>query len=457
MNTDAESTDNIFTKLTRYSLLDALRDRRSRRFGAGMCIPSGPLAYKSRFPAKPLSEEEEAALVFAACGITGYALADLSYERGEGGNIMAGLVGRTVAAGDAIQCVALAVTNDEATYLLKRPRDFPDTEIATLIRAAQENKLSGVYRSSRVRFKNSRSAPPKEPLFNINVNRWSVHAPGSTYFLPINDLTLMYINGLLEIFNETTGAFILDERANFLPAGLGRLARSRGGHLEDDPKLGRLATVKHVELMVAEFASIEQGMMLQNLGLMAQALGLGGFPNFANHEFGWFETLGFRMSSMPASRYLGMNPIARLGARLLGRDVAIPFPIGLECNGEVLMKPFCPPYFPSMRAAVEAVVQLKFGPLGVFRGPASSAWLDPKKVTQQVPYLSDRAIEATVAYCEYLWKRYGRFPVHVAPFRTVVGFQAVHLDAEFYDRFYRPEALGIAQREDFGQWSGKVG
>jgi hypothetical protein len=31
----------------------------------------------------------------------------------------------------------------------------------------------------------------------------------------------------------------------------------------------------------------------------------------------------------------------------------------------------------------------------------------------------------------------------------VLGFQACHLDAEFYDRFYRPEALAATQREDF--------
>ncbi|MEO5802380.1 MAG: hypothetical protein ABIR24_02535, partial [Verrucomicrobiota bacterium] len=60
-----------------YSLLDAMRDRRSRRFGLGMKNEGGALAYQSRFSPKPLSEKEEAALAFAACGITGYALADL--------------------------------------------------------------------------------------------------------------------------------------------------------------------------------------------------------------------------------------------------------------------------------------------------------------------------------------------------------------------------------------------
>jgi len=53
----------------------------------------------------------------------------------------------------------------------------------------------------------------------------------------------MYVNGLLEILNETTGAFILDERNSFRPAGLGRFGRSRGGHLEDDPPQGQQVSV----------------------------------------------------------------------------------------------------------------------------------------------------------------------------------------------------------------------
>ena len=436
------------------SLLEALRGRRSRRFGTGMKMPGGPLAYQSRFQPLPLTEEEEAALAFAACGITGYALADLCYERGQGGNIMAGLVGRTVASGDGIQAVALAITNDKATYLLKRPKDFPASEIGTMIKLAQEGRFTEIYRRSRVKIKDGRAAAPIEPLFNINANQWSAQAAGSTYFLPINDLTFLYINGLLEVFNETTGAFLLDERANFQPAGLGRFARSKGGHLEDDPARGRLATIKHLELMVAEFVTIEQGMMLQNLGLMTQALGLGGFPNFANHEFGWFQALGFRMNHMPASQYLGANRLTALGMKLLRRDPPVPFPIGLETNGEAVLKAYCPPYYPSMTAAVHAVVETKFGARGVFRGKASQPWKEQEAICAKIPDLSAAAIEATIAYCEYVWGRYGRFPVHLAPFRTVVGYQSCHLDAEFYDRFYHPDALAQTQRDDFARGQG---
>ena len=441
--------------ISTYPLLTALRERRSRRFGLGMNMSAGPLAFQSRHSARPLTEAEEAALVFAACGVTGHALADLCYAPGGGGGIMAGLVARTIASGDGLQTVALVVINDQSTWLLRRPREMPAGDLPRLIELGRQGGFTELYRRCRVQLKDGRTTLPSEPLFNINANRWSAHAPGTTYFLPVNDMTFMYINGLLEIFNETTGAFLLDERNHFLPAGLRRFARSRGGHLNDNPHEGCVATVRQVEQFVTEFITIEQGMMLQNLGLMSQALGLGGFPNFANHEYGWFQALGFRMQEMPASRYVGAGPLVSLAMKMLKRDPKVPYPVGLERAGEVLLKPFCPPYFNSMTEAVRAVVDLKFGVNGVFRGPqGDSAWARHAEVVREVPPTSEAAVAATTAYCEYVWKRYGRFPVYMPPYRTVLGFQACHLDAEFYDRFYRPEALGASQRKDFQRQTG---
>ena len=441
--------------LSRHPLLAALLERRSRRFARGMKMPGGPLAYESRHKPVPLTEDEESALVFAASGITGHALADLEYSKEGGGNIMAGLFARTIASGDGLQTVALIVTNDTGTHLVRRPRELPSSDIPSLIALGRRGEFTELYRRSRVKIKDGRSAPPVEPLFNISANRWSAHAAGTSYFLPVNDLTFMYINGLLEILNEQTGVFLLDERNSFRPAGVAKFARSRGGHLDDDPRNFRVATVRQVEQFVTEFVTIEQGMMLQNLGLMAEALGLGGFPNFANHEFGWFEALGFRMGKMPASRYLGAGPIVSLAMKLLGKNPEVPFPIGLERDGEILLKPFCPPYYASMTDAVRAVVGSKFGANGLFHGgQKESAWSDHTNVAKQVPPISEAAIAATTAVCEYLWNRYGRFPVHMPPYKTVLGFQAAHLDAEFYDKFYRPEALSASQRADFKRHQG---
>lgn len=442
--------------LARYPLLDALRGRRSRRFGLGMKIESGPFAYESRHAPLPLTEAEEAALAFAACGVTGYALADLAYGRGQGGSMLAGLLGRTVASPDAINVVSVVITNDEATYLLKRPQDFAPGEIPTLVDLAQRGELVELYRRSRVRIGEGRAAPPVEPGYNFNVNRWALYAAGGTYFVPIEDLTTIYVNAVLEAFDETMAIFVLDERANFRPAGISRFARSKGGHLNDDPGAGRLATVQGLETSLAEACAIEQGMVLQNLGLMSQALGLGGFPNFARHEFGWFQALGFRMGEMPASRYLGANRLISTALRLLGRDRPVPYPLGLERDGAVLLEPYCPPYYPSMEAAVRAFVERKFGPQGVFRGGADlSGWRDPRGAASEIPAPGEAAIEATVAYCEYIHDRYGRFPAYGAPFRTVLGYQATHVDADFYDRFYRPDALTDTQRQHLVRWHGE--
>ena len=96
------SSHAVTEQLAGYPLLEALIERRSRRFGHGMRLNGGPLTYKSMRPSRPLSLEEEAALAFAGCGITGPVLAELPYDSGDeheagGGNIMINLVGRTVA------------------------------------------------------------------------------------------------------------------------------------------------------------------------------------------------------------------------------------------------------------------------------------------------------------------------------------------------------------------------
>jgi hypothetical protein len=447
------SSDDGLAALRRYPLLDALRDRRSRRFGAGMRI-GGPLAHDSAAAPRRLSETEEALLAFAACGVTGHALGDLEYQPGGGGTIMAGLGGRTVASGDAIQTVSVFVMNEDATYLLKRPRDLAAAELAELVALARRGELVEHYRRSRVKVRDGRPRPRLDPMYNLAVNRWSLYDPASTYFLPVNELTLLYLNGVVEIFAPENAAFVVDERAGFRPAGLGRFAKSKGGHLDDDPRHERVLTIQQLETLVIEFVTLEQGMVLQNLALMTQALGLAGFPHWAAHPFGWLEALGFRMARPPASRYLGMGKLLALLARLLRRDPPVGLALGLEAaDGAPLLAPFCPPYHATMADAVRAVVALKFGPGGIFRGGAGgSAWRQPERVAEAAREPAPEAVEAAVAYAEYVHRRYGRFPAYPPPFRTVLGFQAGHVDPEFYDRHYGPEALSETQRRHLELW-----
>ena len=129
-------------------------------------------------------------------------------------------------------------------------------------------------------------------------------------------------------------------------------------------------------------------------------------------------------------------------ARMLGKDPVLEYPVGLEQDDQVLLKPFCPPYYKSMEDAVRAFAQAKFGEDGTYRGGTQqSAWRESASCSAKIPAPSAATVQATVAYCDYVFRRYGRFPAYTAPFRTIIGFQVCRVDVDFYDRFYEPGAL----------------
>ena len=54
--------------------------------------------------------------------------------------------------------------------------------------------------------------------------------------------------------------------------------------------------------------------------------------------------------------------------------------------------------------------------------------------------------------CRYIWDTYGRFPATIDPFLMTVWYQAAHLDVDFYDRHYPPEALPPHVRSHMHDW-----
>src|SRR5436309_13853519 len=245
-------------QLANYSLLDALLARRSRRFGRGMHLNGGPLAYTSAHEPSPLSLVEEAILAFAACGITGYTMAEMPYDTGDvaeagGGNIIMSFVGRTVFSADAAHLVSVFVLNDDGVWLLKRPQDYPRLEVPELVKVAREHQWLDLYTRSRVRIADRRLEVPREPPFVPPFNKWSANVRGTTYFLPIAELTGLFLNVLLAGFSKEVGYFVVDERNNFQPAGVARFARSKGGYLRDDLTQGRTVTLSFVDTCMYEF------------------------------------------------------------------------------------------------------------------------------------------------------------------------------------------------------------
>jgi hypothetical protein len=408
-----------------YPLLDSLIWRRSRRFSNGRTLNGRPLGYESGKDPEPLTEEEEAALAFAACGFTGYALGELPYSVEEpetgGGNILSQFLGRTAPSGDAMHAAYVFVINDEGTYLLKRPTDVEPKVFRDLADAACRRDYLEFYKNARVQISDRRidvdRKVPKVPGFN----QWSANQKGTTYFIPVHEMTGFLINVLLSIFDEHFNYYIVDETASFGPAGIKKYTRSKGGTLIDKPKEWRTLPIGTAESWLYEFVAIEQGAILQNLGLMTQAMGLGGFAHFAHHPWAWAEALGFdtksRGSRIRFSKTAGMKwPIALL-ARVMGRDVRLTVPLGLKDErGEFLVKPFCPPCYKNMQDAVCAYVDQKFGPSGTLTDPGGrSGFKDPAAVAAAIPRPSRRAIEATIDCCEYVYKRFGRIPARTDP------------------------------------------
>lgn len=430
-----------FEHLSEFSLLTALLDRRSRRFAAGLRLNGGPLAFESRQPRQPLGAKEEAVLAFAANGVNGFALSELPFGTGDvpdagGGHIMVHFAGRTIASGDAMHLATVFVVNDDGAWMLRRPQDYPRGEIPGLVRLAREKKFVELYDKARVRIADERVDVPRDLPFLAPFNKWSANVAGTTYFVPVAELSVLYVNVLLSFLDEEWGFFFLDDHNGYQPAGLAKFGRSRGGHLHDDPGAGRVGTVTLMESWIREFGATEMGSIAQNLGLAATALGIGGFPHFVGYPGAWPQALGFRMDGVPLSRTIGAGDGGK-------DDPVVPTPVGLERDGQVLIKPFCPPYYRSMEEAVLAFIDYKYAEArGTFRdGGQATAWKDGAAVQAGIPRYSDKAIAATIAYCSYIHERYGRFPAVSGPFSTLIAFQAHHLDPEFYERYYRPDAL----------------
>lgn len=459
MNQDSSHGSGVQDALS-YPLIDALVHRRSRRFSRGATIPGGGLAYASQKAPLPLSAEEEALLAFAAAGINGLALGDLPYQEGDlheggGGNVIAALTGRTGASADAVHSTALFVINDEATYLLKRPQDFTIDEIAALARLAADRDYGRCYELMRIKTAEGRTAIAKEVPLTFPFNKWSTNLPGTTYFLPVCELTGMYINVLFSAFDEQMGLFLLDERNSFKPAGIERFGRSQGGRLHDDRSGNRVASILVLETIIVEFMLAEQAFMVHNLSLMEQAMGLGGWTHYATAtETAWFEALGFRLGSQRLSQIMNAGLLKRLLLRLTNQDMSYPHPLGLTVDGADLIRPFCPPYYPTMEAAVLAFLDMKrqsVKTVGLSEQHLGS-WRDPATVQASIPDFTDECIAAVIAYCTYIYERYGRFPAHFGPLRMTLAHQAHHLDLDFYDRFYNAGSYTPTQQDHERRW-----
>ena len=425
MNHDA------LNKLLEFPLMQAIFGRRARRFGLGMKIPSGPLAYESKHDPLPLSELEQSILIAAGTGVTGW---NFGVPFGpdhpkEHASYSLRFTGRTFPTAGGFGTPALLYTDDNGTYITNT-RDIQPTDISeagdNLSDAAE--RIISVCRENTTRLSDTRLDLPTEPPHMLEPNLWMANAPGSTLFMPIADASEQMLSFLALAMSN--GNVIMDDDAG-KPAGNLQSFISSG--LLNDNKRVPLSVLHQ---MAYEGNCSEVAFMAHNIVLTMQAMGLGGL---------YFSGLN-RWSVLGA---LADRGIRGMGFRFVRNESwTVPNPVGLDGIYEAL----CPPYYPDMRAAVEEFVKRKFGPGGAYDKDTPGPWKESKAVKGSVTPYSDEFVDCLAEVAQYIYDKHGKFP---GAFSTIVvpGYvQSIHLDNEYYDAFYKPGAYLKSHADHMKLW-----
>jgi len=445
-----------FEALLERPLVESIWRRRTHRVSRGASVRAGSMSYVSSSQPEPLGELEEALLI-AFTGCTGLTMPDRPFQDPRTGEVVMakpnlGMSGRAAGSPDNAQGTHFFMINDSGTYFLKKLPPAPIEaafEPELLMARAREAKVQVLDRRLDVA-EGLRDFPAY-----LDSNRFLSNLPGTTILLPVVDLSHQYINGLMYLLTQPAGArpTLVDDRNFYRVAGVKRWVER--GFLNEDIKLplGVIGSLR---------TQIEADLLLQNLMLVADAMGLGawihatiappvmlGDPKYVR-QYG--PMLGFEFATPrwhPLDLLRWHVPLPQL-ANLRAH------PIGLKVGTQQLIQAKCPPYYRSMAEAVDSVVEAKFGPRGVYhdRGTFKRIYKDQygeRYLAEAVEYAQD-VIDCARDVCAYIYDTHGRFPAHCDAIHVPgVWLQVSHPELDYYDRFFR-DGLTEAHRLHARRW-----
>jgi hypothetical protein len=419
--------------LRTFPLVQALFGRRARRFGTGMEIPSGPLAYRSEEAPLPLSELERTVLVAAATGVSGWSFGVPFGPRTPGSHaeFTVRFTGRTAPTAAGIGTPALFFTDDDGCYCT-RTRDVRPALMREMEGDGDDplERVLETCRAHTVRIRDGRLDVPAEPPHVLPPNLWWANAPGSTLFMPVGDASEECL-GLLALMTRH-GVMVVDDETGEPAGNLAPFVRS--GLLDGQKRL----PLSELLSTTGESVCLELAFMGHNVVLMLQAMGLGGL---------YFNG----MDGLVALGAGAGDGVAGLGFRFVEDERwATPNVVGLDGVYEAL----CPPYHPDMHAAVEAFVERKFGPGGAYDPETPGPWRESEAVKRSVERYGTDFVDCMSETARYVHARFGKFPGT----RTTImlpGFvQAHHIDTGFYDMHYAAGAYLRTHAEHAERWHG---
>lgn len=399
----------------KFPLFQAIATRRSHRFGLGFEMFNGSLKYKSDKKPVPLTSEETALLCFVGAGSTGLAFGDMDTTRGC--NVMMHWTSRSFPSPCNNHQTRLLFVNDSGVYLYQPREARKIVEIETL---DELEKLVQEFDKDVVKIHDSRFDVARSLGW---VNKATVNQPGQTLFIPV-------VQPAYELINMALSNYQYDH-FDFIDDATGKSAGTDKWTSKMNMKLK--VPLSMLERGVLTACSMEAGFISQNILLAAQAMGLGAFP------LGGYNSL-IAMGGTPMTRGLGFHFVTDKSG--------FPNPVGID----KIMEGYCPPY-KSMDEAVDTVVKSKFAPGGLFTPEADpTPFRDQTSFAKGMDRIPDDVVQCSKDFCNYVYNKYGKFPGTVDTMTIPMWTAAHHIDLDFYDKFYQPEAISENQCRHMADW-----
>ena len=253
-----------------YPALRAIFSRRSRRFALGAEL-TGPLAYRSQAEPVPLAEAEEAILVAAGTGVTGVARDDWPFtdERGgrTGADKLVSFTGRSFPSPLGTHGTELFWTNDEGVFVLPQRDVVPER-----------------YLQLRRQRRAPCALPPAPPSWRTSGSTCHPHAE------PVRDQPLDRQRRPARRCSSRSPTSRASASSRCCSISTSRIATTSTTRVSAAIRCARScatagSTTRHpVDLwdferwQMVDMNGVEQGLVIQNLMLATQAIGLGGHP-----------------------------------------------------------------------------------------------------------------------------------------------------------------------------------
>lgn len=416
-------------ELLKFPLTEALFGRRSRRFFLGAEVPDGALAFRSRFAPLPLSELERLLILTAVSGKTGLHNNVTRHDRyaPQLSNYPSTPTGRTFPSAAGFHTSQLFFTDDSGTYFFDTRDGQPpvtrgaDGRVSALELVQAHGQYIRPLSDTRLHI------PNREPYMEGH-NSWVANGPGSLLVIPVGDVAQHTILNLF--FFASNGFAIYDDIHHRAVPGLEAFA--------DLVNLDAPYPLTFLEQYSLSEVTAELATSAYAGSLLLQGMGLGGWA---------FNGID-RLTVLGAS---GDPEVPGLGFRSdTDERWSMPNPTGLEG----VFESFTPPHFPNMRAAVEAVVERKFGPGGPYHAQTPGPWKDSAAVRGAALRYDERTIDLVARQAEYIFETFGKFPGTVPSVFISLYLQAHHLDLEYYDTLFQPGAYLDTHRDHLRRWHG---